>query len=104
MLNDTVARRGVVRVGLEHATLCAVEAAYSTASGGCAAWGGERGCLAVSWVGGDRVCTRRGRRAVCGFGRGWRSGTRSARLAEARARRSWVLWLVSSRQGWSRGG
>ena len=66
MLNDTVARRGVVRVGLEHAMLCAAEAASSTASGGCAAWGGERGCLAVSWDGGDRVCTRRGRHAVRG--------------------------------------
>src|SRR4051812_46133850 len=57
---------GPVRFGLEHAMLCAAEAASSTASGGCASWGGERGCLAVSWVGGDHVCTRRGRRAVCG--------------------------------------
>ena len=67
MLNDTVARRGAVRVGLEHATLCTAEAASSMASGGYAAWGGERGCLAVSWVGGDCVCTRRGRRVVCGL-------------------------------------
>src|SRR4051812_39565274 len=67
MLNDTVARRGAVRVGLEHATRCAAQAASSTASGGYAAWGGERGCLAVSWVGCDRVCTRQGRRAVCGL-------------------------------------
>ena len=29
--------------------------------------GDKRGCLAVSWVGGDRVCTRQGRRAVCGL-------------------------------------
>ena len=67
MLNDMVSRRGAVRLGLEHATLCAAEAASSTASGGCASRGGERGCLAVSWVGGDCVCTRRGRRAVCGL-------------------------------------
>ena len=57
---------GAVRFGLEHATLCAAEAASSTASGGCASRGGKRGCLAVSWVGGDQVCTRQGRRAVCG--------------------------------------
>ena len=57
---------GTVWFGLEHATLCAAEAASSTTSGGCASWGGERGCLAVSWVGGDHVCTWRGRRAVCG--------------------------------------
>ena len=67
MLYDFNALVGAVRFGLEHATLCAAEVASSTASGGCAAWGGERGCLAVSWVGGDRVCTRRGRRAVCGL-------------------------------------
>src|SRR3954471_2851565 len=70
MLNDMVLRRGVVRVGLEHATFCAAEAASSTASGGCAARCGgcaARGCLAVSWVGGDCVCTRRGRRADCGL-------------------------------------
>src|SRR3954469_24687018 len=57
---------GAVANGLEHATLCAAEAASSTASGGCEAWGGERGYLAVSWVGGDCVCTRQGWRAVCG--------------------------------------
>src|SRR3954466_500505 len=57
---------GAVRFGLEDAMLCVAEATSSTASGGCEAWGGERGCLAVSWVGGDHVCTRRGRRAVCG--------------------------------------
>ena len=57
---------GAVRFGLEHATLCTAEAASSTASGGCEAWGGERVCLAVSWDGGHHVCTRRGRRAVCG--------------------------------------
>src|SRR3954468_19237683 len=57
---------GAVANGLEYAMLCAAEAASSTASGGCEAWGGERGCLVVSWDGGDRVCTRRGRRAVCG--------------------------------------
>src|SRR4051812_8599123 len=67
MVNDMVSRRGAVRLGLEHATLCAAEAASSTASGGCAAWGGERGCLAVSWVGRDCVCTRRGRCAFCGI-------------------------------------
>ena len=67
MLNDMVSRHRAVRFGLERAMLCAAEAASSTASGGCAAWGGERGCLAVSWVGGDHVCTRRGRRAVCGL-------------------------------------
>src|SRR3954471_19490765 len=67
MLNDIVLRRGAVRLGLEHATLCAAEATSSTASGGCVAWGGERGCLAVSWVGGDRVCTRRGQHTVCGL-------------------------------------
>src|SRR4051812_37037884 len=62
-----VSRRGAVRLGLEHAMLCPAEAASSTTSGGCASRGGEQGCLAVSWVGGDRVCTRRGRRAVCGL-------------------------------------
>src|SRR3954471_16636828 len=66
MLYGFNARVGVVRFGLEHATLCAAEAASSTASGGYEAWGGERGCLEVSWVGGHHVCTRRGRRAVCG--------------------------------------
>ena len=55
-----------MRVGLERAMLCAAEVASSTTSGGCAAWGSERGCLAVSWVGGDHVCTRQGQRAVCG--------------------------------------
>ena len=58
MLNDMVARHGAVWFGLERAMLCAAEAASSTASGGCEAWGGKRGCLAVSWVGGDRVCAR----------------------------------------------
>src|SRR3954466_3483258 len=67
MLYGFNARVGAVRFGLEHATLCTAEAASSTASGGCEAWGDERGCLAVSWVGGDHVCTRRGRRAVCGL-------------------------------------
>src|SRR3954465_12929483 len=66
MLYGFNARVGEVANGLEHAMLCVAEAASSTASGGCEAWGGERGCLAVSWDGGDRVCTRRGRRAVCG--------------------------------------
>src|SRR3954469_14785761 len=60
------ARVGAVATGLEHAMLCVAEAASSTASGGCEAWGGERGCLAVSLDGGDCVCTWRGRRAVCG--------------------------------------
>ena len=67
MLYGFNAHVGAVANGLEHAMLCAAEAASSTASGGCEAWGGERGCLAVSWVGGDRVCTQRGRRAVCGL-------------------------------------
>src|SRR3954471_21184706 len=67
MLNDMVSRHGAVWFGLERAALCAAEAASSTAGGGCAARGCERGCLAVSWVGGDCVCTRRGRRAVCGL-------------------------------------
>src|SRR4051812_18284032 len=67
MLNDMVLRRGAVWLGLEHATLCAAEAASSMACGGCAARGGERGCLAVSWFGGDCVWTRRGRRAICGL-------------------------------------
>ena len=58
MLNDMVSRHGAVRLGLERAMLCAAEAASSTAGGGCVARGGKRGCLAVSWVGGDRVCTR----------------------------------------------
>ena len=49
---------GAVANSLEHAMLCAAEAASSVASGGCEAWGGERGCLAVSWDGGDRVCMR----------------------------------------------
>ena len=50
MLNDMVARHGAVWFGLERPVLCAAE--------GCMARGGKRGCLAVSWVGGDRVCTR----------------------------------------------
>ena len=58
MLNDMVARHGAVWFGLERSVLCAAEAASSTAGGGCMARGGKRGCLAVSWVGGDRVCTR----------------------------------------------
>ena len=66
MLNDMVARHGAVWFGLERAVLCAAEAASSTVGGGCMARGGKRECLAVSWVDGDRVCTRRGRRAVCG--------------------------------------
>ena len=37
------------------------------ASGGCGALDGEWGCLAVSWDGGDHLCTRRGRRTVCGL-------------------------------------
>ena len=66
MLYGFNAHVGAVANGLECAMLCAAEAASSTASGGYGVWGGERECLAVSWVGGDRVCTRRGRRAVCG--------------------------------------
>ena len=66
MLYSFNAHVGAVRFGLERAVLCAAEAASSTAGGGCMARGGKRGCLAVSWVGGDHVCTRRGRRAVCG--------------------------------------
>ena len=58
MLNDMVARHGAAWFGLERAALCAAEAASSTAGGGCMARGGKRGCLSVSWVGGDRVCTR----------------------------------------------
>ena len=54
-------------IGRERVVLCTAEAASSMASGGCEAWGGERGCLAISWVGGDHVCTRRGRRTVCGL-------------------------------------
>ena len=51
------------------------------------------------------VCARGegGARSV-GFSRAWRSFACSARLTEERARRSWVLWSMSSRQGWSRGG
>src|SRR3954467_2432486 len=66
MLYGFNARVGAVQLGLECTMLCMAEAASSTASGGCASWGGERGCLAVSWVGGDHVCMRGGRRAVCG--------------------------------------
>src|SRR3954467_8913380 len=66
MLYGFNARVGAVANDLEHAMLSAAEAASSTASGGCEAWGSERGCLAVSWDGGDRVCMRRGRHAVCG--------------------------------------
>src|SRR3954465_1463105 len=66
MLYGFNAHVGAVRFGLERAMLCTAEAASSTASGGCAAWGGERGCLAGSWVGGDHVCTRRGRHTVYG--------------------------------------
>ena len=57
MLNDMVARHGAVWFGLERAVLCVAEAASSTAGGGCMARGGKRGCLVVSWVDGDRVCT-----------------------------------------------
>src|SRR3954462_9735385 len=66
MLNDMVSRHGAVWFGLERAVLCAAEAASSTAGGGCAARGGKWGCLMVSWVDGDCVCTWWGRRAVCG--------------------------------------
>ena len=55
MLNDMVARHGAVWFGLERAV---AEAVSSTAGGGCMARGGKRGCLAVSWVSGDRVCAR----------------------------------------------
>ena len=58
MLNDMVARHGAVWFGLERPVLCTAEAASSTAGGGCMARGGKRGCLAVSWVGGDPVCMR----------------------------------------------
>ena len=58
MLNDMVARHGVVWFGLERLVLCAAEAVSSTAGGGCMARGSKWGCLAVSRVGGDRVCTR----------------------------------------------
>ena len=58
MLNDMIARHGAVWFGLERAVFCAVEAASSTVGGGYMARGGKRGCLAVSWVGGDCVCTR----------------------------------------------
>src|SRR3954464_4674871 len=67
MLYGFNGRVGAVRFGLERAMLYTAEAAYLTASGGCASWGGERGCLAVSWVGGDHVCTWRGRHAVYGL-------------------------------------
>src|SRR4051812_28574414 len=75
-----------VRLGMEHGTLCAAEAASSTASGGCASRGGERGCLVVSWVGGDCVCAW-----SVGAGRGWRSGARSAWLL---ARLAWFVRVV----------
>ena len=58
VLNDMVTRDGAVWFGLERAVLCAAEAAFSTAGGGCMARGIKRGCLAVSWVDGDRVCAR----------------------------------------------
>ena len=41
MLYDFNAHVGVVANGLEHATICAAEAAASTTSGGCDAWDGE---------------------------------------------------------------
>ncbi len=58
MLYDFNACVGAVRFGLERAMLCTAEAASSTAGGGCMVRGGKRECLAVSWVGGDRVCAR----------------------------------------------
>ena len=58
---------GAVWFGLEHAMLCAAEAASSTASGGYGARAVQWACLACSWDGGDRVCTWRGRRTVCGL-------------------------------------
>ena len=45
MLYGFNVRVGAVANGLEHAMLCAAEEAFSMASGGCEAWGGERGCL-----------------------------------------------------------
>src|SRR3954467_11405370 len=67
MFNDMVLRRGAVRLGLENATLSTAEAASSTASGGYGARAVQWACLACSWDGGDRLCTRRGRPAVCGL-------------------------------------
>src|SRR3954464_13889893 len=62
MLYGFNAHVGAVENGLEPATLCVAEAASSTASGGCEARGGERGCLACSWDHGELV------RAGCGRG------------------------------------
>src|SRR4051812_2280764 len=104
MLNGFNARVGAVANGLEHVMLCTAEAASSTASSGCEAWGGEKGCLAVSWDGGDRVCTRRRRRAVCGRVSRvalWRAlGMRSEKLGMA-----WACGPVAGRvralnRGW----
>src|SRR3954470_16453569 len=104
MLYGFNAHVGAVANGLEHAMLCAAEASTSTASGGCEAWGGEWGCLAVSWDGGDRVCIRRGWHAVCGRVLRvalWRSlGMRSEKLGMA-----WACGPVAGRvqaldRGW----
>src|SRR3954462_13122399 len=80
---------GAVRFGLEHATLCAAEVAPSTTSGGYGARAVKWACLACSWDGGDRVCTRRGRCAFCerrSSGALWRMlGMVAGRLGAVRA-------------------
>src|SRR3954470_14062065 len=55
---------GAVRFGLEHATLCAAEAASSTASGGYGARAVKWACLACSWDGGEHVGGRQGLEVV----------------------------------------
>ena len=86
MLNDMVSRRGAVRLGLEHATLCAAEAASSTASGGCAA----RGCEGDVWrsLGSVGFVYARGEGGVrsVGVGRAWSSSACSAWLLASWAR------------------
>src|SRR4051812_9786796 len=81
---------GAVGNGLERAMLCAAETASSTASGGCEAWEGERGCLACSLGHGEAVGTGCGRGAACAHVSGavlWRmlgmvdSGTGAAFMA-----------------------
>src|SRR3954466_6110115 len=65
-LNDVVARLGAVRIGRNAAVLCACPTEVFMAHSARGPRGGERACLRGCWDGGDHVCTRRGRRAVCG--------------------------------------
>src|SRR4051812_36642747 len=66
MPNDMVARRGVVWFGRNATVLCTCTTEDLMAHNAHGPRGGERACLRGYWDGGDHVCTRKGRRAVCG--------------------------------------